>query len=138
MSVLQGNIIKQVLGLNRRSRSSPLFKALGIPNISDAIQNRQTDLLRRIFKIETSCSKFYRSLLSQFILTGNVCRKTLLGRVIASGISPIDVIFGEIKGKRGPVAQDGLVDSLRTLLLSTSYNSGGAELALARLLLRSF
>lgn len=139
LDVLQGNLIKQALGLSRRCRTSRLLKALKVPKIETMLQERQCSLLRRMMLAENCCSRFYSTLLSRFIRTGTVVPSTLLGRIVKSGAPPTEVIFGNMKKLFiKPSVPDGAVDSLVSLLFSNNYNTEGPEIALVRLLLKSF
>jgi hypothetical protein len=57
-------------------------------------------------------------------LNGTIYPKTLIGHIVKSGLSPIEVAFtNDRKGiHREPTTPDGVVNSLRHLLFSPNYN----------------
>jgi hypothetical protein len=94
-----------------------------------------------MMSVESTCSRFNRTLLSKYILNGTIYPGTLLGRVINAGYSPVDILFESGEGSRRVstvTPTDGIVDSLPFLLHSPGYNKGEIERTLTRLLLKSF
>lgn len=136
MNTLQGNLIKQFLGLSKRCRTSYLLQALGVPTTQDLLLSRQTNLFKRMVLSNSICSDFYTGLMSRYILNGATFPKTLLGRIVAAGVSPVDLLFDWRKKNGSMIGANGIVDSLRSLLHSPDYNKGGIELNLVRLLLK--
>ena len=123
LETLQGNLLKQSLGLSRRSHSTDLLQALGVPKIKEVILTKQFSLLKRMMHTKSPNQRFYSSLLSKYILTGEYCCHTLIGRIIDAGYSPI--LVASTKGSVRPVKQikNGIADTIRTCIFNASYNN---------------
>ena len=149
----QCNIIKQVLGLRKRSHNTKLLEAIRLSSVSDHVKQRSIGLLRKFFTTNSPYRKLGLYHLSKFIVSGSVYAGSIINRIIEYGVSPIkiwkSVTMGEepfYLGSRPtshtnllPHGQDGMVDSLRYLLSSQNYNKpGSAEHKLANLLVSAF
>ena len=130
----QGKIIKQCLGLNNRSRTTPLLKAMCVDPISVSVSATSMELLKACVLRNSLCQDFYCTIL----LKGNnylKSSKTLAGRVshfcIENDISIMKYIFDDkySSTQKKCVKQnsyvksgsDGLTESIR-YLLSSDYN----------------
>ena len=130
----QGKIIKQCLGLNNRSRTTPLLKAMCVDPISVSVSATSMELLKACVLRNSLCQDFYCTIL----LKGNnylKSSKTLAGRVSHScfenDISIMKYIFDDkySSTQKKCVKQnsyvksglDGLTESIR-YLLSSDYN----------------
>ena len=71
------------------------------------------------------------TLLSHFILNGTIIKGTLLDRIVGVGADPLDLITAK-SPSTSPVCdttgeEDGLVESLRFLLLHDDYSKPRSE-----------
>ena len=142
LKTTQGNIIKRVMGINKKSHHSKLFKALKVPSIEQVIQNNCLRLYSNIFKVDPPARELQSILLARYIINGSITKGTLLERVLKFGGNPIDTIFNKYSLKRGdrePTDDDGVTDSLRYLLYHEDYNKPWShEHILATLLTKAF
>ncbi len=122
LEVLQGNLLKQVLGLSKKSRSSHLLMALGVSRIRDMILVKWCKLFNRIMHTESPCSRLYRILLAKYIRGGEYCKNTLLGQIIGAGQSPLITMTSGYRMNNQPTTPNGIVDSLRYLLNHPKFN----------------
>ena len=78
-------------------------------------------------------------MLSNYITTGNIVPGTLIDRIVKSGMSPLKFLT-RINPQVQPVKQpNGLVDSLKSMLLSENYTKPwSTEYLLVKLLTKSF
>jgi hypothetical protein len=122
MEVLQGNLLKQLLGWSK-SLTSNLLMALGVPKIRGVILEKQCKLVQRLMYWESPCcSRLYQILLAKYIRTGTYCKATLMGRIIASGLSPLTVMMNGARVRMEPTAPNGVVDTIHPLLHHPQYN----------------
>ena len=133
----QSKLIKGIVGLNPRHRSTPLLQALNVHNIS-----RSVDFKHNILKNPSGASKFYTWLLNEHVH----CLKLLTSRVkqicqdhdfnfLKACIS--EAYHNEIKCKmfnKVVNGYNGTVDSIRHLLKYKSDNNS----SLLRWLLKAF
>ena len=82
LKTVQGNTIKRVLGINKRSHHSNILKALGVPSVEDVIKNNAVRLYRNTFKANTPARDLQSVLLAHFILKGTIIKGTLLVRIV--------------------------------------------------------
>ena len=138
----QSKLIKCIVGLNPRHRSTPLLQALNVHNISRSVDFNTTSLLHNILKNPSEASKFYTWLLNEHVH----CPKLLTSRVkqicqdhkfnfLKACIS--EDYHNEIKCKmfnNVKNGDNGTVDSIRHLLKYKYDNNSN----LLRLLLKAF
>ena len=137
METVQGNLIKQSLGLSKRSRSSWLLQALGIEKVEDKIIYNTASLLRRIFTIDSPIKDLTSHFLSLYITHGMTTPGTIIDRVVKSGLSPTNCIFNNLHVPKQ--ASCGVVDSLRMLLMQENFIKPYSEQhILVSLLTRAF
>ena len=67
MEYIQGRLIKQCMGLSKRSHNSAVLKALNIDKVQNIVNRNVLNLYHRIFKIDSPA----RSLM-QFVLPGYI------------------------------------------------------------------
>ena len=134
-NITDNKLIKQCLGLNHRTHSTPLLKALGIESITTSVLRSTLDLLKSCVINNSLTKDFYLMLLSSTDLN-QFLSKTLLGRaktfcveneIDISGYLFRDTYTNDIKlslKKKAVVRPgcDGLIDSIRGLL-SKEYNN---------------
>ena len=68
LKTTQGNIIKRVMGINKKSHHSKLFKALKVPSIEQVIQNNCLRLYSNIFKVDSPARELQSILLARYII----------------------------------------------------------------------
>ena len=126
MESLQGRLIKQCLGLSKRSHNSAVLKALTIDKAQHIVNRNVLNLYHRIFKIARSLMQF---LLARYITYGTTVPGTLLDRVVSIGESPLKCVFRKC-GQIFLILKNGIyghVDSIRLLLHSRNYVDRNSE-----------
>ena len=120
MESLQGRCIKEAIGVSQRSHHSDLLTAMGINTVNNIVNK---NLWRRIFKVDSPAADLNRYLVSVCLQDGVVYPNTLLGRLLAAGLNPIKCAVDKTNmcEKGGRQRENGLVDSLRHLLVSENY-----------------
>ena len=136
---LQGQCIKQIMGLSKRSRHSNLLKALSITNIAVTCKNNSISLLKRIMSINTPTNDLCDYLIERYFTHKTLYPKTLVGCVIQMGISPLELICDRtVYSRANPASDDGHIGSLRHLVSEENYiKPWSAEYKLVQLLTRS-
>ena len=139
----QGNIIKRITGINKRSHHSKLLKALSIPPVEDIIIKNTIRLYHNIFKTDTPARDLQSTLLSEYLIKGSTTKGSLVERIITAGCNPLQVIFDKqlcVSSAYDSTEQiDGMTDSLRYLLHHDDYNKPWSEEhILATLLTKAF
>jgi hypothetical protein len=143
MESTQGKLIKQVLGLSKRSHTSHLIQALDIYKVENVIGCRIVSLFRRIFQVESPCHKLCMLQLNRYMLTGYCNKDTLIGRIVSMGLSPIKIAFSDSSCKykdfqKQPM-QDGITDSIKFLVMQANFiKPYSEEHVLVKLLSQTF
>lgn len=133
----QGNLIKMSLGLSRRCRSGNLFRALGVKRPSDVIKSNTASLLYRIMSVPSPAQDLCVYLLSLYSLSNTLIPGTLIHRIVSHNLSPTFCAFNRYRFN--DVTENGVVDSLRNLLLHVNFIKPYSEQhILSSLLLRAF
>ena len=131
-------LLKQCLGLGRRSRHSRLLQARYIKPIKHILKERTASLYSRIFNTDSPARDLSTHLLSSYLCTGHVVPGTLLDQVLSYGLSPLNLIF-DFHRPLYNFYEDGVVDSLRSLLCHENFlKHYSEEHMLVSLLTRSF
>ena len=143
LKTTQGNIIKRITGINKRSHHTKLLNSLKIPSVEEVIKNNSLRLYANIFRTDTPAREFQSVLLARYISSGNIIQGTLLEKIVKTGFNPLEVIF-----KKYPFTcsesdtreqDDGVIDSLRYLVHHDDYNKPWSEQhILATLLTKAF
>ena len=68
LDTIQGNLIKQAVGLSKRAHTTELLLSLGINRIPDVLNKNIASLYNRIFKISTPLQDLTTYFLSQYII----------------------------------------------------------------------
>ena len=135
---VQGTLVKSCLGIGKRSHHSDILSALQIPKVSKCIDYNVQSLYHRIFKVASPVRTLCCHLLSKYIVSGEVVKGTIVGRIINTGVSPV-LCMQTYTPDKGRSQDDGVVDSLRHLLYHENYCTPGSnEHILAKLITRSF
>ena len=111
----QGKLIKQSLGLNKRSHNTQLLQAMNVKKARELNVKKCTSLFNRIGQVASPTRSLLLYFLSRFILYGEIIPGTLLSRVISQGQSPIKCLFSVPK-MCANIQTDGHIDSIRHLL----------------------
>ena len=129
MESIQGRLIKQCLGLSKRSHNSAVLKALKIDKAQNIVNRNVLNLYHRIFKIDSPARNLMHFLLARYITYGTTVPGTLLDRVVSIGESPLKCVFRKC-GHKFFILKDGIdghVDSIRQLLHSRNYVDRNSE-----------
>ncbi|KAK2178240.1 hypothetical protein NP493_552g01050 [Ridgeia piscesae] len=119
---VQGRLIKQSLGLSKRSHNTALLKVLNIEKIEDIVNRKVLSLYNIIFKVESPARRLMHHLLSRFIFYGKTVPGTLLDRVVSMGESSTKRAFNSQHVPKTSVTNnDGLVDSIRHLFFTDNF-----------------
>ena len=87
MESIQGRLIKQWLGLSKRSHNSAVLKALNINKVQNIVNRNVLNLHHRIFKIDIPARSLMQFLLARYITYGTTVPGTLLEGSVHRGIS---------------------------------------------------
>ena len=78
MESTQGRLIKQCLGLSKRSHKTAMLKALNIDKVQTILKRNVLNLYHRIFKIESPARSLMQFLLARYITYGTTVPGILL------------------------------------------------------------
>ena len=135
----QGGIIKQACGLSKQSHHSKLLRALNIDNVKTCINNSTLSLYNRICSVVSPTRSLCVFMLSQYVASGSLIPGSLVDRVVKMGVSPSSIMVSKPKSSHDRNDSDGVVDSLRNLLLNENYiKPWCSEYLMVKLLTRSF
>ena len=143
LKTTQGNIIKRIMGINKRSHHSKLLKALKIPTVENVLRNNALRLYKNIFQTDTPASDLQSILLANYLENRSIIKGSLLEKVVSAGYNPLQVIFNQqtitCTDCDFNEQNDGMTDSLRFLLHHNEYNKPWSEEhILATLLTKAF
>ena len=85
MESIQGRLIKQCLGLSKRSHNSAVLKALNIDKVQHIVNINELNLYHRIFIIECPARNLMQFSLARYITYDTQVHGTLLDRVVSIG-----------------------------------------------------
>ena len=137
LETLQGNLVKQVLGLSKSSHASGLLQAMAVFSIRECVKTQSTSLMRHIFSTQFPVQGLTNYFLSQYIVKGELAPGTLVECLISFGLSPTKSIFNKYSNSLWE--QSGVVGSLKTLLIQENFvKPYSREHVLAVLLTKSF
>ena len=137
MESTQGRLIKQCMGLSKRSYNTAMLKALNIDKVQNIVNRNVLNLYHIIFKIESPARSLTQFLLARYITYGTTVHGTLIDRVVSIGESPLKCVFRKYGHKVSILKDciDGHADYIRLLLNSRNYvNHNSAEHFMVRLL----
>lgn len=128
METTQSNIIKQCIGLSRYCKSTDLLHAMNIKKICQQLDQNMLNLWNRIFCVTSPTSRLCSYLYSEYILHGSLAPGTLLSRIINNGYSPSICALKKVKiTPTNLLCNNGIVDSLRMVLNSKTFNKAHSE-----------
>ena len=111
------------LCLSRYSHHSKLLTALDILPIEESIKSMSVSLMKRIFLVNSPVRSLCSFFMSKYLLTGKYSKKTLFGRLLDMGLSPLLSALSTFKYMytQKYSARDGLVDSLQGVLYRPDF-----------------
>jgi len=134
----QGTLIKQCLGLSKRSRSSNVLQALHIRKVQEKIKQSTASLLKHSFIVQSPMKDLTSYFLSLYICKGVLIPGTLVERAVSFGLSPIRCLFNDYKMSAFS-NNCGIVDSIRALIMHENFIKPYSEQhVLTSLLTKSF
>jgi hypothetical protein len=138
LNSIQGTLMKNALGIGKRSHHSSLIQALHLDNISEVINWNTLCLFYRSFRLASPLRTMCNFLLSKYITVGKVYKGTLLSKIIDMGYSPTDSAYN-LKKTVCHKQKDGVVESLEYLVNHENFmKDGSSEHVLATLITRAF
>ena len=123
----QTKLLKATLDLISYCRNTPILQAMNIKRISQFIGESQRDVVKALIRNETKGLKFYSCILS----LGQSDMNSIAGRTMVQckkdDVSMIrylydDIYSSQVKRQCKPVENDGLVDSVKQILVNGFYN----------------
>ena len=135
----QGLLIKQAMGIGKRSHHSKLLEAMNILPVEHTVQNMTLSLFHRIMQCDCPARDLNVFMMARYINTGQIYKRSLVGQIITLGLSPVCSALSNkpVKVQYRPNT-DGVVDSIRTLLEGSGCTTWSYEHTLLRLLTRTF
>ena len=103
-------------GIGKRSHHTGILRALNLDNISTGVLNQTTSLFKRICSIDSPTQQLCFYMLSDYILNNNLVPGSTVARLVNLGLSPVKVIFNKINSQHDLCINDGIVDSLRSMI----------------------
>ena len=118
----EGNIVKRVMGLGKRSKSTEFFTALHISRAENIIQKNTVSLYNRIFQVSAPLLQLQAVLMASYIKHKKIYEGTIIDRLIKLNVDPCYAAFNKSIDKHCVVeAKDGVVDSLKYILYRETY-----------------
>ena len=93
---------------------------MNIDNINTVIGNYTKSVFKRVCSKSSPIQNLCFHLLSDYMGSGITVPGTIVDRILKLGLSPIDVLFDKVYDRHDIVFNDGIVDSLSTLLFSVT------------------
>jgi hypothetical protein len=135
----QGSIVKNVLGLSKRSHHSNLLHALNADKVDNLIVRNTLNFYNRIFKVDSPVSSLQCKFLSSYICTGKLIKDTILYKIVNYGYSPLAVISRTERFHSNVNKSNGIIDSLRYLIHHDNYvKPWSDEYFMAKVLTKAF
>jgi len=123
----QTKMLKAALALESYFGNTPILQAMNIKRISQFIGKSQRDVMKSLIRNETKGLKLYSYILS----LGQSDMKSIAGRTMIQckkdDMSMIRYVYddtysSQVKRQCKPVDNDGLVDSVKQILVNGFYN----------------
>ena len=139
LSTVQTNIIKNVMGLSKRSHHTHLLQALRIPSFDQYLDLSIRRLFHRLMITDTPAGALQTRLLARYTTTGHVIKHTLLARLLSRHHDPNLLIRHPGPRCEESLGSNGITDSLRNLITHNNYiKPWSEEYMQVRLLLTAF
>ena len=114
---MQGNLIKQSMGLSKRVHSTELLASLGISKVTELLQKNTLSLFSRIFKVETPLRDLTSHFMSLYIDKHIIIPGTIVSTIVSMGLSVIKCAFNVDKFLPPSLSNDnGHIDSIRAMI----------------------
>ena len=94
---------------------------LSIDSISTAVCNHSSTLSKRICSVDSPTQHLCFYMLSDYILDTNLVPGSTVSRIGNLGLSPVNVIFNKVTQIHDNCYNDGIVDSLRSMIFSENF-----------------
>ena len=137
----QSNIVKNIMGFNKRSHHSNLLYAVRIDKVETSVIRGILSLWYRIYQVDNPARVLSNAMLCDYINSRHLIPGTLIHRVVEPVFSPIKClcIKQQFTAHRANDIQDDIVDSLRHLVYHENLvKPYSAEHILATLLVKAF
>jgi len=122
LETVQGNHLKQSLGLSKTARTSYLLDSLNIPRIQSVLSKKCATFYHSIFKCDTPAAELNNYLLARYITSGELIQGTLINKIVTFGLSPVSVAFnGSNFNITNQTTPKGIIDSLQNLLYHQNF-----------------
>jgi len=132
LQTTQASLLKMIMGLSKKARSTNLIKAMGLYTVDDHLLLNKCKLLHRIFTTPSITRDFY----TEVLLLPNVHGRTLVSDIQSYDVNPVQTL---IKVPKLVYLENGVIDSLRFLVFNDNYNKqGSVEKCIVNILLASF
>ena len=140
LETLQGNLVKQSMGLSKRVHTTELMASLNINKIYDIVKRNTVSLLKRIFKVQSPLKRLTIHMLSQFISKGTIVPGTIVSNILSMGLSPVQCAFNDFKFHLpNRIHDNGHIDSIRAMVFHENFiKPYSEEHTLVYLLTKSF
>ena len=136
----QASFVKRILGFRQRTHHSKLLAAARIQKVDDILKRNMKSLFKRIFNVDSPTRDICAFQLANFILKGTLIKGTLIEKLVTGGVSPTHLLFERNPVSREiPNSDDGIVDSLRYLIMHSNFlKPYSDEHIIASLLVKAF
>ena len=122
LETVQGNHIKQSLGLNKYARTSYLLDSLQLPHVKSAIVKKCATLYHSIFNSDAPTTDPNAHLMARNISSGELIKGTLIHSIVCFGLSPVSIDFAHLQIKKYKYStQDGIIHTLQHLLYHQNF-----------------
>ena len=122
LETVQGNHIKQSLGLNKYARTSYLLDSLQLPYVKSVIVKKCATLYHSIFNSDTPTTDLNAHLMARYISSGELIKGTLIHSIVCFGLSPVSIAFAHPQVKKYKYStHDGIIDTLQHLLYHQNF-----------------
>ncbi len=138
ITVTQGNLVKQSLGLSKRVHTTNLLASLNIQRPECIINNNILSLCNTIFRVTTPLLDLTTFFLSQYVINNLVIPGTIVSDIIHMGMSPKSCSVTKQRINSSNI-ENGVVDSIRSLVYHENFiKPYGDEHFLVNSLTKSF
>ena len=137
----QSNIVKNIMGFNKRSHHSNLLHAIRKDKVETSVIRGILCLWYRIYQVDNLARVLSNAMLCDYINRRNSIPGTLIHRVVEAGFSSIKClsIKQQFTAQRANNIHDGIVDSLRHLVYHENFvKPYSEEHNLATVLVKAF
>lgn len=137
MHTQEGNLVKMCMGLSKFSKTTELLRALNVKSIEEVRKEQVLSLWHRTFQFDSLYRKLCLSFMKMYLQNQTVIRGTLLHRLLSCVLDPLQCIQSA-KKKLLQKSQDGITDSIKTILYSYDLHPKSEGQQLLQMLTRAF